>query len=333
MIWIAGKDVIADLRYTVDMVENKIKQLEIKASETTPKIMEVGKYPTTYEYKLHAGSNFTTNLGESTCWFKTKAYYGSEKLLESVSDLDERKAVLLALVDKLEADSNNVEQTYAAAIANNKLIKQKVTLLMQHIGIKDTIRVRDLKSRSQYPKYNTVSAGYINDLERDVPTQVLGMKQDCKRLRYDIEQRYQEVIRQVQQKEREVAAEKAKIQKQHKIALLHAKYTPDDAESSEWTIREKILAQDKYLRLAYYLERNRGDWNDGCIYAETGLGGFEVVTAQDKEIYDNIQALIDDWGDEGDGRCFRDCTWNYGALYGLVENQQLLDDLEQLKGD
>lgn len=138
------------------------------------------------------------------------------------------------------------------------------------------------------------------------------------------------VIGQVQQKEREVAAEKAKVQKQHQIALLRAKYTPDDAESSEWTIREKILSQDKYLRLAYYLEQNRNDWNDGCDYAETGLNGFTIETTQDQEIYDSIQALIDDW--DGDGRCFRDCAWGYGELYGLVENQQLLDDLEQLKG-
>lgn len=323
-------DVIAAMREVVLLTENKIKQLEIKASETTPKIMEVGKYPTAYEYKLHAGYEFTTTLHNHESWFKTKAYYGEEKLLESVSSLDERKTTLLALVDKLEADSVNVEQTYANAIQNNKLIVEKVTLLMQHIGIKSSYSVRDTKSRATYPKYNTVSAGYISDLSRDVPTQVQGLKVDTKRLRQDIEQRYNSVLQQVQQKEREAAAEKAKVQKQHQIALLRAKYTPEDAESSEWTIREKILSQDKYLRLAYYLEQNRHDWNDGCDYAETGLNGFTIETTQDQEIYDSIQALIDDW--DGDGRCFRDCTWNYGALYGLVENQQLLDDLEQLKG-
>lgn len=317
-------DVIAAMREVVVLTENKIKQLEIKASETTPKIMEVGKYPTVYEYKLHAGYKFTTTLHDCGSWFKTKAYYGEAKLLESVSSLDERKTALLALVDKLEVDSINVEQTYANAIQNNKLIVEKVTLLMQHIGIKSSYSVRDTKSRATYPKYNNVSAGYISDLSRDVPTQIQGLKVDTKRLRQDIEQRYQNVIRQVD-------AEKAKVQKQHQIALLRAKYTPDDAESSEWTIREKILSQDKYLRLAYYLEQNRNDWNDGCDYAETGLSGFEVVTAQDKEIYDNIQACIDDW--DGDGRCFRDCTWNYGVLYGLVENQQLINDLEHLKGN
>lgn len=324
-------DVITALQEVVALTETKIKQLETKASEVTPKIMEVGTWPKKESYKLNVGYDLNTSLYNSESWFLVKPYYGSSKLIESVSDLDKRKAELLTLVDKMQADNDAVEAKFADAIANNKAIREKIELLMQHIGIKPTYSVRDHKSRSMYPKYITNTAGYKSDLSRDVPVQLSGLKDDGKNLRSQIEQKYQEVVRQVQQKEREAQAEKAKVQKQHQIALLRAKYTPDNAESNEWDIREKILAQDKYLNLAYWLEKNRGDWSDGCDYAETGLNGFTVETEQDQEIYDNIQSYIDDWC--GDGRCFRDCTWNYSVLYSLVENQQLVADLEHLKGD
>jgi hypothetical protein len=101
--------------------------------------------------------------------------------------------------------------------------------------------------------------------------------------------------------------------------------------SSEWLIRENILKKDKYLALAYYLEKNRNDWNDGCRYAEIGLCMFTVETEEDQKIFDNIQEFIDDWDMDGDGRCFRDCEYNYNVLYGMVKDESLLKDIEHLK--
>jgi hypothetical protein len=201
--------------------------------------------------------------------------------------------------------------------------------MMQHIGIKLSYQERDLKSRAAYPKYNTRAAGYLSDLSRDIPTSI-GVKPDFANIQRKIEEVYNSFIGQVRKAEQEVLAEKQKVQKQHQIALLRAKYTPDNAMSSEWDILEAMFKQDKYLALAYFLEKNRGDWSDGYNYAEQGLGWFTVETPEDKEIADEIQAIIDD--DDGcDGRNFRDCEHNYDVLYSMVKDEQLLKDLDLIK--
>lgn len=92
----------------------------------------------------------------------------------------------------------------------------------------------------------------------------------------------------------------------------------DPLESDKDSILDALLAKDKYLRLAYYLERNRNDWNDGYFFARTGLDGFEVVSEDDQAISKEIGDLLD--SDDVDGRCFRDCHFNYGVLYGMADD-------------
>jgi len=82
-----------------------------------------------------------------------------------------------------------------------------------------------------------------------------------------------------------------------------------------------VIASDKYLFLAYWLQRNRGDWSDGYSYAEKGLHGFAVETPQDKAVYEEIAGLTEDW--DGDGRCFRDCTWNYDRLFEIARERNI----------
>jgi membrane-associated HD superfamily phosphohydrolase len=312
------------------MTAGKIKELETKASEVLPTVMPIGEYPSLSAYTVHAGYEFKVSLnGSYGDWFKAKAYYGSAELIKTEAALIERKQALLDKLEQCKQDCIKVEQDSAEAIANNQAIHQKVKLIMQHIGINGTYRERDTKSRSTYPKYNTVAAGYLFDLTRDIPTAVKGGKPDFERTKYYIEQEFNKVLSQVRKTEQEENAKKALVQKQHQIALLRAKYTPDDAMSSAWLIRENILKQDKYLALAYYLEKNRNDWSDGYSYAEAGLNMFSVETEEDQLIVHEIESLIEDWDD--DGRCFRDCAYNYGVLYGMVKNEQLLKDIEHLK--
>ena len=73
--------------------------------------------------------------------------------------------------------------------------------------------------------------------------------------------------------------------------------------------------------MAYYLEKNRNDWNDGCTYAEIGLRNFNIENELDQKIYDDIIHYIYNWGDYMDGRCFRDCKYNYSELYDIVAEQ------------
>ena len=80
--------------------------------------------------------------------------------------------------------------------------------------------------------------------------------------------------------------------------------------------RNFILKQDKYLRLSYFLRKNRNDWSEGPYFAERGLDGFEIANERDQIIFDQLSDLIEDW--DGDGRVFRDCTWNYEAIQSLA---------------
>ena len=86
--------------------------------------------------------------------------------------------------------------------------------------------------------------------------------------------------------------------------------SPDD-------LLEELIKKNKYLYLAHYLQLNRGDWNDGYSYAETGLDFFarQPADKQDKEIIRDISSCFEDFSD---GRVFRDCTWNYTRLFGIV---------------
>lgn len=139
-------------------------------------------------------------------------------------------------------------------------------------------------------------------------------------------------------KEEDEVKEKEKIAL---IVLMVQKYglqfnepIPDIKE-----VVEELAKKNKYLYLAYKLEQNRGDWNDGYDYAEEGLRFFiyekEYIGAGkyiDEAIVKDIRSYMhDEW--DGDGRCFRDCEWNYSRLYGMAEeyDKQLYDDWAKLK--
>lgn len=114
----------------------------------------------------------------------------------------------------------------------------------------------------------------------------------------------------------------------HKLALLRAKYTPEDAMSGKYEILHAILEKDKYLNLAHHLEANRNDWNDGYWSAKRGLQGFTIDSNEDQEIYNCIYKITQ--YEDVDGRYFRDCEYNYGMLFGKVD-AALYKDYEIVK--
>lgn len=115
------------------------------------------------------------------------------------------------------------------------------------------------------------------------------------------------------------------------LAFMLSKYELDI--TSDWEdLQRAIINKNKYLYLAHYLMRNRGDWSDGYSYAETGLDGFVIETEQDQEISDCINDIITTC-DDVDGRYFRDCKWSYDVLYGIVnkQNPTLYEDYQKVR--
>ena len=140
-----------------------------------------------------------------------------------------------------------------------------------------------------------------------------------------------EIAAKAREKEQAAAKDKARIEAESKRIALCLKYGFDPVKTAESDLRDLLLSKNKYLRLAYYLERNRNDWNEGPDFAETGLSGFKIETADDQLIYDNIQGFITDW--DGDGRVFRDCTWSYSRLYAEFVPAELMTDFQSLKSE
>jgi hypothetical protein len=244
--------------------------------------------------------------------------------------LEEIEAHVMKLLDDGIAKAREIHALNVPKIEINTKIKEGLTKQMAMLGFKNSYSMRDPKSRAMYPKMITSSAGYINDLQKQCSTysDIDAAERYYKCKKQDLEN----YLKAKKQEKAKIEAEKQKeIEKQktlRELALFQVKYNLG-AESSWDDILEVILTKDKYLRLAYFLEKNREDWNDGYSYAECGLNGFVAESVLDNEIEAEIQSLINNW--DGDGRVFRDCEHNYGEIYGLADGE-LYKDLEVVKG-
>ena len=308
----------SNIKETLDLLHKDIDLLQNQAEDNlpTPIKIEVIKSPW-----LHRSI-------ESE--FKNKSYYGGSKLVTTCEAVDK---CLVVANNKIDAEVVKIEQihkTNLPAIENNILIRKKVYMFMEKIGVRESYSTYEFKtSRSRNKTHIKHIAGFIADLSR-VITVVDGYDgvgrsvNDYKRKLKDYADKLkQNILKEQREKQSdEKAKKKLKV-----LATFCVKYDLD-AEAEEYDIREAILVKDKYLHLAYWLERNRGDWNDGYSYAETGLSGFHAETAEDNDIVADISSYIEDW--DGDGRVFRDCEYNYNVLYKMAD-KALLKDLQTLQ--
>lgn len=328
-----ANNVTEALRELSNSLEREISEYKSKIDETIPKPKKYKELPKLQEYIISSCSYNALTL-QSPCnnMFKKSSYYSSElNEINDLKDLEERKKKILEIVEKFK---NNCEKIIAENVeikAHNDKIAEKIGLIMQELGVGGSYSTWEYKTNRSSRKTSQIhSAGYIGDLNRLLgypPTIPLNIEQ----FKTNIEKEYKEIIAKIREKEKEKLKEKAKKEKEHSFALIRAKYTPDNALSDYEDIRDKILSKDKYLALAYWLEKNRNDWNDGYNYAQKGIDSFVVENKEDEEIQKNIIDLIESGRNDGDidGRVFRDCEFNYNFLYSKVE-KELLNDLKKL---
>lgn len=314
------------LLHAIKLHNQEVSELKTKAETNLPKPQKLIEFPNQSKYKVG-----DISLNSSYEWFKFKIEFGIE-IKPTVKDLEKRKEDLIVQFGKYLDDYKKVYDQNLPIIENNLLIFDKIKVIMAAIGIPDYYRRSYYKSsRSRSLTTESEKAGYLADLERNIPISQpnLPKKEEFLRKLNEAYEPKLKVIRQAEEATQKAEQEQRKI---HELALLRAKYTPKDASSTVDEIIDSLLSKDKYLRLAYFLELNRGDWNDGYDYAERGLNSFEVITETDKLIQEDIQKCINS-GNDGfiDGRIFRDTEWNYGIIYELVDNQELIEDLSKLK--
>lgn len=221
-----------------------------------------------------------------------------------------------------QADLATIEENKVIA-ENNTRIKNALEQLFTNLGFpKSTWRYETRRSSKRTEHW----AGWRESLaavetSTNEPRVHEVYKSMCKRIEEERTVREQEEKQKAIQRE----AEEKKQEMLKYIGTLEAKY--NEKFPSVYSAIQHILSKDRYLRLAYYLEKNRNDWNDGPDYAKTGIQGFDIETDTDRQIHDEISAIIYDFED---GRSFRDCTWNYSVLYGMAD-ETLLAELRKLQ--
>lgn len=324
-----GEEVVELITLALDHYRKEKADLLLKVDDNVPQFKKLLPFPDKKSYMIG-----THSLAYSyNYWFDEKTYWSGEKEISSSTTLAARKELISSVIDKYIADFTMVHQANLEIIEHNKLVVGKITALMKAVGIPDKYSNSYFKTnRSRTKTTETSKAGYLQDIDRNIKTSQESIPTKDSMMS-GVDTKYRAIYDKIRLEETKAEREKQAQEELHKVALLKAKYTPDDASSSGWTIREAILSKDKYLHLAYWLERNRGDWNDGYDYAETGLNGFTVEEGNvvDQEIEKCIQECIDSAEDGVDGRIFRDCEYNYGVLYAMVKDQTLLDDLQKVR--
>lgn len=324
-----GEEVVELLTLALNHYRKEKADLLLKVDDNVPQSKKLLPFPNKRSYVIGSSSL------EYSCsyWFNEKIYYSGDKEISNSSALVARRELISTVIDKYIADFTEVHKANLEIIEHNKLVVSKITALMQAIGIPNTYSESYFKSsRSTRKTTDTKKAGYLADIDRNIKTSQESIPSK-ESMMYGVNDKYRVIYDKIRLEETKAERERQAQEELHKVALLRAKYTPDDASSSSWAIREAILSKDKYLHLAYWSERNRGDWSDGYDYAETGLTGFNVEDGNvvDQEIKECIQECIYSAGDGVDGRIFRDCEYNYGVLYGMVKDKTLLDDLQKVR--
>lgn len=226
--------------------------------------------------------------------------------------------------EKWTGECEKIIEENKTAVSNNIALREKVMKLLTTLGFKE----KNVEYKGRSIKRVETTAAWVVELYRAIP---------C--TNYTIKDEYDRYLRAVQdwRKEIEMHARQEKIAQENLVkenerintlAYLRVKYKLD-MNSDQEEILEHLLSLNKYLYLAHYLEKNRGDWNDGASYAKFGLKFFNSQTSEndtDDEIYAEISDLVSNFED---GWVFRDCKYNYDVLFSMVPTD-LMEDYGKL---
>lgn len=302
-----------------NFVKGLVSDLEKKAESNIPSVMKLNKITMPSVVNTYAANAFK---------------YGSSYYERDPKTVEEVDTKLIQLLEKAEVERLKVVAEHEAnlpAIENNQKVREKITQIMKDIGIPNNYSTSEFKTqRSRTKTTTTHSAGYLGDLQRNVP-----VSDESERMltliksAVDSFKRHADTLKGTIRKELQEAEKTEKAKKEILAkARLQVKYNLD--EDFEWSdVLDVLDKKDKYFMLARAMEDTRNDWNDGYGRVQYAIGSFDAVTEEDKEIFEEIYNLSHDYEDI-DGRVFRDCEFNYSFLYGKV-SEEIMKDYEVLK--
>lgn len=261
--------------------------------------------------------------------YENNGYWGYEKY-QSESSINSICQKGIDHVDRILKSAEKQHFINLDRIANNKIIIGGITKMMDNFGVRGSWTTYEYpSSRSRTRKEVTHRCGWPAEVSRFIPTDdgFSSIERSCKSRLDEIEKWKQKKLLELSEIQKKKDLEEKDEKNRRALAQYQVKYGLEP--ESDWSeVMDEILSKDKYLKLAWHLEENRNDWNDGYWLAECGLYDFNIEDETDQLIHDEINLLIDNW--DNDGRVFRDCKWNYAAIYSLADSS-LYDDLVRIK--
>ena len=305
-----------------EFVKGLMTALEKKAESNIPSVMKLNKITMPSVANTYAGNAF--KYGSS--------YY--ERDPKTIEEVDNKLSQLLAQAEQERAKVLEEHQTNIPAIENNLKVREKITQIMKDIGIPSNYSTSEFKTqRSRTKTTTTHAAGYIGDLQRNIPvsdekdrmlTLIKSAEDSFKRTADTLKANIRKELQEAEK------AEKAKKEILAK-ARLQVKYNLD--EDFEWSdVLDVLDKKDKYFMLARAGDETRGYWGEGFGKVEYALDRFVVETEEDKEIEKEYAEILEEHnnGECEDGRVFRDTQYSYSFLYGKV-SEEIMKDYETLK--
>lgn len=314
---------VDNLDKSVETLLLHIDKLKVKANDQIPCVM-----------KLKPISRGVLAQKSVQSLFEYPEYWSRTRAPNSLEEVDKKLTEIKAQAELDKQLINSEAESNIEAIENNKKIVTKITQIMTDLGIPKQYSKSYWKTpRARKMTTETSPAGYLGDLSRNVPT-----SDDSYTKLRAVDDVVTSAVRHAETLKQKIRAEQAEKDKTEKAkkevvakARLQLKYRLN--EFSDWyDVLEALDSKDKYFALARAGEETRGYWGEGFGKVENALACFSVETEEDKEIYQEYSEILDQHnnGDCEDGRVFRDCEFNYSALFAKVD-EDLMKDYETLK--
>lgn len=256
----------------------------------------------------------------------TSAYFSRKPTKERIA------TYALQQLEAARAKDVEAHEKNLPIMAANKAIAERVTALMNEIGMPIKWSERDRNSRSRYPKTISHSAGYITDLSRECRTDD-GFASATSTYE-ELKRRYTEFAaegkRDAEAAERARAIEQQEALNKRKadmeLATLLLRYQLP-IEATWGDVLDHLCGKHQRLILAVAMQLTRGDWSEGPYRVKDALHSFTIETNEDKDIVADVAQHLVDFEDR---RCFRDTTWSYDALFASVAatDPQLVADVK-----
>lgn len=226
--------------------------------------------------------------------------------------------------EELMETAKQIHAANLPAIEKNVKARLELGQIMDGLGIPRTYTAIDEKSRKSIKPRITLPSGWVEDLDRFLPVDdgfqaYMSRYNTCQN---DLENKAAALQKAETEKREKEIRERAKEEEKRaawvRVGILAKKYNlPEDTD--EFALFDHILSQHPLLNLANAMMKTRGDWSNGFWRVEAALDGVPYSE------YPDIVTDIYDCMDYDDGRVFRDTTYNYDVLFGMMDEELYRD--------